>query len=240
MRRIRVALLLGRGGSSLPDKNIREVAGRPLLQWPAIAARNFGMDHYFVSSDDSKILSAAEDVGYRSILRPGHLATDSARACDVIKHAVDVITQELRLDSFDILMQHANSPLYSEDKIAKAMQMFFDDPQLTAVVPCYQVEDLHPYRLKSIDQNGYLKNFISVPDGTSSNRQELPPVYALNHDFWLLRSENFLHDSPGCQPPWECMGGKIAPLFSEESRDVHTLEDLKKVDRELRSRSLDD
>lgn len=183
MRRIRVALLLGRGGSSLPDKNIREVAGRPLLQWPAIAARNFGMDHYFASSEDAKILSAAAEVGYRSILRPGHLATDNARACDVIKHAVEEIIQIVGVERFDVLMQHANSPLYTEHKIAKAMQMFFDNQELTAVVTCYLVEDLHPYSLKSLDLDRLLKNFMLVPDGTSSNRQELPPVYAPNHDF---------------------------------------------------------
>ena len=240
MHRLRVALLLGRGGSSLTDKNIRKVAGRPLLQWPAIAARNFGMDYYFASSEDDKILSSAQEVGYRSILRPSSLATDDARACDVISHAVGEIVRVVGIERFDILMQHANSPLYTEQKIAKAMQMFSDNPELTAIVPCYRVQDLHPYRLKSLDSDGLLKNFVSVPDGTSSNRQELPPVYALNHDFWLLRSENFLRESPGSQPPWNCMGGKIAPLFSEETRDVHNLEDLEQVERLLKSRATDE
>lgn len=234
-----MALLLGRGGSSLHDKNIREVAGKPLLQWPAIAARNFGMDYYFASSENGKILSAAQEVGYQSILRPDYLATDYARACDVISHAVAEIAQRVGRDRFDILMQHANSPLYTEHKIAKAMQLFSENAELTAVVPCYRVEDMHPYRLKAVDSEGLLKNFMSVPEGTSSNRQELPPVYALNHDFWLLRSENFLHGSQGSQPPWNCMGGQIAPLFSEETKDVHTEEDLEHVEFVLKNRLID-
>ena len=55
-----VALLTGRGGSSFKNKNIMNVLGKPLLQYPALAAIESNVvDHYFISSDSNEILEAA-------------------------------------------------------------------------------------------------------------------------------------------------------------------------------------
>lgn len=56
-----VALMIGRGGSSLKDKNILPVLGNPVLHWAAAAARRSKyIGRYYVSSDDDKILSTTE------------------------------------------------------------------------------------------------------------------------------------------------------------------------------------
>ena len=42
------ALIIGRGNNTLKDKNIRPVLGRPLLHWPALAAKNSKkINHFF-------------------------------------------------------------------------------------------------------------------------------------------------------------------------------------------------
>ena len=64
------ALLTGKGNNTLRDKNILEVCGKPLLAYPAEAARKSSLiDEFFVSRDDDKLLSIAQDCGFKRIKR---------------------------------------------------------------------------------------------------------------------------------------------------------------------------
>lgn len=61
-----VALLTGRGNNTLKDKNVLPVLGKPLLYYPAMAAKSCKLiTDFYVSSDDDKILNAAADCGYK-------------------------------------------------------------------------------------------------------------------------------------------------------------------------------
>ena len=90
-----VALLTGRGNTTLKDKNIREVCGKPLLAYPAEAARKCSfINNFFVSSGDEKILSLSHECGYKKIKRPDYLDRPDAKHVDVILHALDVMKDE--------------------------------------------------------------------------------------------------------------------------------------------------
>ena len=83
-----VSLLTGRGNNTLKDKNILPVLGKPLLYYPAMAAKSCKMiSDFYVSSDDEKILNAAAACGYRKIKRPDELALPTAQHVDAIIHA---------------------------------------------------------------------------------------------------------------------------------------------------------
>ena len=59
-----VALLTGRGNNTLKDKNVLPVLGKPLLYYPAMAAKTCSLiTDFYVSSDDEKILAEAEKLG---------------------------------------------------------------------------------------------------------------------------------------------------------------------------------
>ena len=86
------ALLTGRGNNTLKDKNVLDILGRPVLYYPAHAGRMATtIDNYYCSSDDEKILRAAEMEGYKRIVRPDYLGMPSSQHVDVIKHAISVI-----------------------------------------------------------------------------------------------------------------------------------------------------
>lgn len=79
------ALLTGRGNNTLKDKNVLPVLGKPLLYYPAMAARSCELiTDFYVSSDDEKILNAAAECGYKKILRPAELALPTAQRVDAI------------------------------------------------------------------------------------------------------------------------------------------------------------
>lgn len=61
-----VALVTGRGNNTLKDKNIINVLGKPLMAYPCIAAKQSKfINHFYVSSDDEKILNCGEQFGFK-------------------------------------------------------------------------------------------------------------------------------------------------------------------------------
>ena len=84
-----VALLTGRGNNTLKDKNVLPVLGKPLLYYPAMAAKTCSLiTDFYVSSDDEKILDAAASCGYKKIVRPAELALPTSQHVDAINHAL--------------------------------------------------------------------------------------------------------------------------------------------------------
>ena len=86
-----LAIIPARGGSKgLPRKNVRDLLGRPLIQWTIDAALNAScIDKIEVSSDDEEILDVAgRNSGVSISKRPSNLATDSASSADVVHHVL--------------------------------------------------------------------------------------------------------------------------------------------------------
>ena len=85
-----------RGGSKgVPRKNLREVAGRPLLAWTveqALAARP-QMD-VVVSTEDAEIAAVARDLGVGVVDRPAELARDTTPTEPVVQHALALARAE--------------------------------------------------------------------------------------------------------------------------------------------------
>ena len=76
----RVAIIPARGGSKgVPRKNIRDLGGKPLIQWTIEAARaSNSVDRVIVSTDDDEIADVCRDLGAEVLMRPEELATDEA------------------------------------------------------------------------------------------------------------------------------------------------------------------
>ena len=218
------ALMIGRGGSSLKDKNILPVAGYPLLQWAAAAAvRSRYIGRYYISSDDDKILSTAAQAGYAKIIRPDELAGDTAQSCDAVRHALKVIEADCPVDI--VVVQHANVGTISEQIIDDCIDQLLADNSLSSVVPSHEHNEHHPMRAKAVTEAGLLKPFVDTGESVSANRQDLPTCYFFDHSIWVLRAEAIC--APGGQGPWDCMGTRIKPYPTEGCLDVHSIEDIK-------------
>lgn len=227
------ALLTGRGGNTLVDKNVLPVHGRPLLYYPAMAAKGTNnVDDFYVSSDCEKILHAASDLGYKKIVRPKEMSTPDAKHIDVIKHALEQLLKEnIEPDILVVLM--ANSGTIKTEWIELAINSIKENPSISAVVPVFNDQDHHPYRAKKLDENGLLQPFFNFESmNVSTNRQELESCYFLCHNFWVLNLDISYYASGG-QKPWTFLGDKIKPIILEESFDVHTLDDLKRTEKWL-------
>lgn len=239
MKRV-TALLTGRGNNSLKDKNILEVLGHPVLYYPAHAARKTSLvRNWYCSSEDLKILNAAMDEGYQSIIRPVELALPTAQHIDCIKHALSVMGQDNHMPDILVVLL-ANNVTVCSKWIDQCVQMMLDDESITAVVPVYEDNDHHPLRAKTVKADGTLAMYEKdVVGKISTNRQDLPKCYFLSHNFWVLNVKYLMSGKEG-QQPWSFMGDKIVPYLIDESIDIHENADLILAKEWIKKHYIDD
>ena len=228
------ALLTGRGNNTLKDKNVLPVLGRPLCQYPAMAAKNCELiTDFYVSSDDEKILSAAEQCGYKRIVRPAELALPTAQHVDAITHALGVMKED-GCDP-DILVVILAT---KTEWIRESIQNLLDNPQLSASCPVMQEQDHHPYRCKCLREDGCLGTWFDFGDQKiSTNRQDLPKNFVFCHNFWTLNLKNSLYSGKG-QQPWTFMGENVKPVVVKESFDIHDMDDIIRTEKWLRAEGI--
>lgn len=195
-----LAVTLARGGSkSVPKKNIRPLAGKPLIAHTIEAARGSKyIDDYIVSTDDDEIAEVAKSFGARvPFKRPADLAGDLAPSGAALAHAVGYVETEkdMRFDYVIELM--ATNPMKTAEQIDQAIEKLHETGG-DSVIAVTRVYDQHPARIKKLDENGRLMDFC-VPEPVEARRQDLKPeayircgsIYALRRDFLMVTGTRY-------------------------------------------------
>ncbi|NVK02145.1 MAG: acylneuraminate cytidylyltransferase family protein [Oceanospirillaceae bacterium] len=120
-----LAIIPARGGSKgIPKKNIRDMAGKPLIAWSIKQALEADcIDRVMVSTDDDEIAAIATKCGALvPFLRPEHLSTDTSTTESALLHALGwlQVNEGYRPD-YVVLLQ-PTSPFRSKHVIDKAFQ----------------------------------------------------------------------------------------------------------------------
>ena len=120
-----IALILARGGSrGIPNKNIRNFCGMPLIGWSILQAKNTkNISDVWLSSDDKKILKIAERFGAKTISRPKKLATSTAKGDDAYLHALKFIEKNAYIPDIIIALQ-ATSPIRESKDLKEGLKKF--------------------------------------------------------------------------------------------------------------------
>lgn len=225
-------LILARSGSSLKDKNIREILGHPLFTWPAAACLESGLtDTIFVSSDSPSYLEIASQYGLLGIDRPDYLASDTSSGCEAIAHGLQAIERSLGEVDYLIVM-HGNAPCMTSKELQAAMVLMESDRHISAVIPASVDLDHHPFRAKRLTDDGFVEGFFGKSLSASSNRQDLPTSVFFLHTFWLLRRDSVISQTG--EAPWLCHGNRVKPLLVDGSPgDVHNEADIANVTKWL-------
>lgn len=227
-----VALLTGRGNNTLKDKNVLSVLGKPLLYYPAMAAKSCNLiTDFYVSSDDPKILNAAAECGYKKIQRPAELSLPTSQHVDAIRHAIEEMQKE-NVNPNILVVLLANSGIIKTEWIEESVQFILQNRKISAAVPVLLEMDNHPYRSKCLRDDGCLDTWFDFKGkNISTNRQDLPVNYVLCHNFWTLNLSQSLFSKEEGQQPWTFMGNNIKPIVVRESFDVHDEEDIKRTEK---------
>jgi CMP-N-acetylneuraminic acid synthetase len=119
------AIILARGGSKgIPNKNILDFLGIPLVAWSVIQAKLTNeIDDVYISSDSDVILDIAERYGAVKIKRPDNISGDTAKSEEAILHALNIIGNDHKC----IIMLEPTAPLRKPDDLSKAIKLFSDN-----------------------------------------------------------------------------------------------------------------
>lgn len=157
-----VALLTGRGNNTLKDKKVLPVLGKPLLYYPAMAAKACPeISDFYVSSYDDKILNAVAECGYKMIRRPVELAQPTSQHVDAIIHALGVMKED-RVEPDILVVLLANSAIVKKEWIQESIHNLVNNPDLSASCPVLVEMDHHPYRCKRMREDGCLDTWIDL------------------------------------------------------------------------------
>ncbi|MEO5334745.1 MAG: acylneuraminate cytidylyltransferase family protein [Magnetococcus sp. YQC-5] len=189
-----LAVIPARGGSKgLPRKNIRQMAGKPLLAWTIEAALACPeIDRLILSSDDEEIIAIARQWGCHSPFpRPKNLAQDDTLSIDVALHLLATLPEQ-----YDYLIWlQPTSPLRTATDISDCLHLCVKHQAMSAVT--VTPTDKSPYWMFFVDDCGAMRPILPG-DHTQANRQELPVAYGLNgavyvvKTSWLQQSRRFM------------------------------------------------
>jgi CMP-N,N'-diacetyllegionaminic acid synthase len=176
-----VALIPARSGSErVPDKNIRPLAGHPLLAYAVASARQSGIfDRVVCSTDSTKIADIAQRYGaHVPFLRPTELATSTSPDIEWIKHALEHL--EDHYDLFAIV--RATNPFRGPDVLQRGLQQLLATPEADSIRAVELVKQ-HPGKMWVLEG----KTMRPLLDQShldvawhAGQYQALPAIYAQN------------------------------------------------------------
>lgn len=188
-----VAVIPARGGSKgIPEKNIVEINGRPLIDYTISAAlESQYLDKVIVSTDSEKIAEIAVKCGAEvPFLRPQNLAEDQSKTIDVL---INLIKQLSITDiNFDyIVLLQPTQPLRKSFHINEAIKLVIDNnyKSLTSV----SIVRDHPILVRTIDNHGKLKNLLHI--NSTVRRQDFPIYYKVNGAIYINRIDEDFNEN---------------------------------------------
>lgn len=186
-----LAIIPARSGSKgLPDKNIKLLAGRPLIAYSIEAAKSSGLfDTVHVSTDSQHYSDIAAALGAdEPFLRSARAASDTASSWDAVREVLERYREMGReFDTFMLLQP--TSPLRTAEDI-KAAYSQMAIKKANAIVSLCEV-DHSPLQCNTLPPDQSLASFI--PDSAKNKRrQDLGVYYRFNGSIYLSRVDSFM------------------------------------------------
>lgn len=186
-----LAIIPARGGSKgLPGKNIRPLAGKPLIGWTLESARKSKyLDEIFVSTDSQEIADVAETFGIKvPELRPAELASDTATSASVVLYTINYFRKQGKSFDYFILLE-PTSPMRKDDDIDNVIALACEHPEKAGVVSLGEVHMEHPSVVKKINKDGIIQTFSDNHHYTQ--RQQLSKAFFPYGVAYLVKTDYF-------------------------------------------------
>ncbi len=191
-----LCVLQVRGGSKgVPKKNIREVNGKPLMNWTIESAKKSGVfESIWISSDSDEILEVGRKAEVNTIRRPEELSGDEVLSVDSLYWAVEQI-EELKQNKYDYVVElPVVCPLRNETHIKEAVEKLITTGA-DSVISVTQMTDKHPVRMKRITDDDLIEDFCSeYPEGDAGRRQDLEPCYIRNGGIYSMKRNTLMNE----------------------------------------------
>lgn len=225
--------IFARGGSKgLPGKNIRNLAGKPLLAYAietglAISA----IDKIIVSTDDEEIAEVAKKYGAEvPFIRPQHLASDSSPEIFSWQHAIRAIEEQTG-QKVDILVSiPTTSPLRAVEDVNRCLdKLLQSDADVVVIV---KEAERNPYfNMVIVDKNDNLE-LVMPRKKHISQRQQAPEVYDMTTVAYAAKASYVLNTL-------SILEGKVKAVKvpRERALDIDTMLDFEIAEFLMQKRS---
>lgn len=230
-----LGIITARGGSKgIPGKNIKELAGKPLIAYTIEAAQASGVfDRLILSTDDEKIAEIARAYGCEvPFMRPEELAQDTTSHLAVLQHAVAWLHDNEGYEADYIMILQPTSPLRTDTHIKEAVLLFEKSNADSLVSVCEAPKHYHPHWQFIMDHTNNLTIFTGEPfSQIVRRRQDLSPTYIRNGAIYLFKKELLFH---AINPSF--FGDHVVAYIMkpEESINIDSIEDWKKAEEILK------
>jgi CMP-N,N'-diacetyllegionaminic acid synthase len=225
------AMIPARSGSTgLPNKNIKPIAGHPLLAYSIAFAKKLEFERIIVSTDSEEYRQIALQYGAECPYLRGEKASrgDSMEETIIEDLAENLPKHGIALPDIWARLKPTN-PFRSVDSVRDALRALRDDPQLDSV----RIVSRADARLWRISAEGFLEPLLPSwdPNRSIMRRQEFPDVYdpfnldVFRHAGWVARYSNF-------------MGRRIKPIVEHKitGLDINDEDDFTLVDALISTR----
>ena len=218
--------MIGRAGSKgYPKKNILNVFGKKLCEYPLIAAnKSKTINKIYVSTDCPIIKKVSKKYNVSFINRPKKLSTDKALGDNVFEHAYNEIKKVEKNKIQYLVLLFANAPLVTKELINKGISILKRNPKADSAVSVSIYNMWSPLRARKLDKNKYLKPFVPFnifgnPKTLNCDRDSQGSVFFADMSVSVVRPRCLENLKKGLLPQ-KWMGKKIAPIFSEAGCDI--------------------
>lgn len=211
----RVATLCARAGSKgVPGKNLRVLAGKPLLRWSLDLALESGLfECVVVDSDSAELRELGARAGAHLVVeRPPELAVDSAGKLPAIRHAVE--QAELRTGvPFDVVVDlDLTSPLRTMDDLRGAIDLLEQGGAGNVITGCESRRSPY-FNLVEASPSGAVAPAKSARRYV--RRQDTPACYDMNASIYVWWRDRFL-----AEPYVFDDGTRLFEMPTERSFDI--------------------
>lgn len=182
-----IAGVFARGGSKgIPDKNLRVLGGRTLVQRAVLAAQACsGVERVIVSTDSEAIAASAREVGADvPWLRPPELAVDTAREWDAWRHLLDWLTAEDDVPDL-FLMVPPTAPLRSVADLEACLDAA-SDPRVDVVITVCPARRNPWFNMVRISDDGQAR-LVLEPPLRIHRRQDAPEIFDVGTVAFVVR-----------------------------------------------------
>jgi N-acylneuraminate cytidylyltransferase len=225
-----LAIIPARGGSkSIPRKNIRSLAGHPLIAYSIAAGIQApSVNRIIVSTDDEEIAAIARQYGAETpFLRPAEYSQDTTTDFPVFTHALKWLAEHENYHADIVIQLRPTSPVRPPDCVEQAVQLLIDHPEadsVRGVVPSGQ----NPYKMWRINSTGRMVPLLQVEgllEPYNSPRQALPQTYWQTGHIDAIRTSVIFEKN-------SLSGDVILPLVIDGryTIDIDTLKDWERAE----------
>jgi len=230
-----IAIIPARSGSKgVPDKNIREIGGFPLISYSIMAAKIAGIERIIVSTDSEDYAQLSIAYGAEvPFLRSKENSSDNSTDLDLMNEVIaKLMSTESSVDEY-IIHLRPTTPIRSPEVILNALKRIEQDKNSTSLRSGHLCsESPLKWFMKDIDEYFQPMDASLSSEDINRPRQDFPDVFIPNGYVDILKSDFIMKNN-------DLHGSKMIVFETERVTEVDTMDDLEYLEFELNNKQPD-